>query len=114
MITLAPVDITKLAGLIGVTEDEAKMWADDLAELADNCLSGLDPTVAKKALFYFAAYYLSVGEGDMTSESLGDASMSFAARKGGMSASPYGKMALGLAPCLASLQPAKQYTAWLL
>ena len=113
MTTLTPTEITQLANAIGVDEATVTSWSTDLGVVADDCLSGLDPSAASKALYYLTAYFINSQGGQVTSESLGDASISYAARVGGMAADTYGRMALAFAPCLASLQPSKKYDVWL-
>ena len=112
--TLTPTEITQLATAIGVDEATVTIWSTDLGTVADGCLSELDPATASKALYYLTAYFINSQGGQVTSESLGDASISYAEKVGGMAADTYGRMALAFAPCLASLQPTKQYSVWLI
>lgn len=113
MTTLTPTEITQLANAIGVDETTVTNLSNDLGLIADDCLSSLDPAKASKALYYLTAYFVNQDGGEVTSDSLGDASMSWAERTGGMAADTYGSMALAFAPCLASMEPSKKYTAWL-
>ena len=88
-------------------------WWDDLSAIAADCLATLDPTQRDLALYYLTGYYIRSDKGQVTSESLGDASMSYAQRQASMTADPYGKMALSIAPCLAGLSVTRQMTVWL-
>lgn len=111
MITLN--DPQKLADMLGVPVSVVNNWAEDLSVLADACLSSLAPATAERALYYLVAYWIDAGAGEVQSESLGDASISYAAKRGGMQANQYGKMALSFAPCLAAISPTKQHRVWL-
>ena len=102
-----------LANRLGVDVQLVNDWAADLSTLADSCLSSLAPQQAERALYYLVAYWIDVSGGEVSSESLGDASVSYANKKGGMQANQYGKMALLFAPCLAAISPTKQYRVWL-
>lgn len=107
MTTLA--DPQALADELGVDVTTVNQWAADLDLVAGDCLSSLDSAKAERALYYLTAYFIGQQSGQMTSESLGDASMSYAERKDGMSADPYGRMALNFAPCLINVSPRKEY-----
>jgi len=89
-------------------------WIDDLAVMAADCLESLNAAQQEMALRYLVAHYLSGANKDgkeLTSESLGDASWTFASVSGeGLRTSNYGKLALQVAPCLVSLGADKRYT----
>ena len=106
-------DPQALADRLGVDVSLVNDWAADLSVIADACLSSLAPVTAERALYYLVAYWIDVSAGEVQSESLGDASVSYAQKKGGMQANQYGKMALSFAPCLAAISPTKQYRVWL-
>jgi len=106
-------DPQALADRLGVDVSLVNDWAADLSVIADACLSSLDPAKAERALYYLVAYWIDVSGGEVSSESLGDASISYAAKRGGMQANQYGKMALMFAPCLAAISPTKQHRVWL-
>ena len=106
-------DPQKLADMLGVQVSVVNDWAADLSVIADACLSSLAPVTAERALYYLVAYWIDVSGGEVSSESLGDASVSYAQKQGGMQANQYGKMALLFAPCLAAISPTKQYRVWL-
>ncbi len=106
-------DPQALASRLGVDVQLVNDWAADLSLLANACLSSLAPATAERALYYLVAYWIDVSGGEVSSESLGDASISYAAKRGGMQANQYGKMALSFAPCLAAISPTKQYRVWL-
>lgn len=102
-----------LADELGVDLTTVNEWASDLSVVADGCLSTLDPTKAERALYYLTGYWINSERGVVTSETLGDASMSWAERQGGMQGDAWGKMAVMFAPCLASVSPTKQMRVWL-
>jgi len=106
-------DPQALADRLGVDVSLVNDWAADLSALADDCLSSLDPAKAERALYYLVAYWIDAGAGEVQSKSLGDASVSYARKSGGMQSNQYGKMALMFAPCLASVSPTKKYAVWL-
>lgn len=106
-------DPQALADRLGVDVSLVNDWAADLSVIADACLSSLAPVTAERALYYLVAYWIDVSGGEVSSESLGDASVSYEAKRGGMQANQYGKMALLFAPCLASVSPTKKYGVWL-
>lgn len=106
-------DPQALADALGVDVATVNAWATDLSVVADGCLSTLDPVKAERALYYLTGYWINNEAGTVTSESLGDASMSWAERKGGMAGDPWGKMALMFAPCLAAVSPTSQMRVWL-
>lgn len=106
-------DPQALADRLGVDVQLVNDWAADLSLLANACLSSLAPQQAERALYYLVAYWIDVSGGEVQSKSLGDSSVSYAQKKGGMQANQYGKMALSFAPCLVAISPTKQYRVWL-
>lgn len=99
--------------LTGTSLDAAVVTAiiDDAALMADSCLSPLSDAVQEAALKWLSAHLVSSsgGEGQVSSEKLGDASVTYARGTlgDGVSGTMYGQQAIALAPCLAYLGRAK-------
>ena len=104
----------QLADELGVPLATVNRWADDLNEIAKDCLNKLDVEKRKLALWYLVAFMIQQSQKEVVSESVDDASRSFSVTDKDAKANPYGRMALQLAPCLAATMGIKQYTVRLL
>lgn len=99
--------------LTGTELPEAVVTAiiDDAALMANDCLSPLSAEVQEAALKWLSAHLVasSDGEGQVSSEKLGDASVTYARGTlgDGISGTMYGQQAIALAPCLAYLGRAR-------
>ena len=104
----------QLADELGVPLATVNRWADDLHEIAKDCLNKLDTDKQKMALWYLVAFMVQQSQKEVVSESVDDASRSFSVSQKDIALNAYGRIALQLAPCLASICGVKQYTARLL
>lgn len=90
-------------------------WVGDLELLAEDCIKNLSPEKQRAAIRYLLAHFLTLqgadGQGQMQSESFGDASYTFwTGDKGaGSRATRFGSMARTLAPCLGRIMGDKVY-----
>jgi hypothetical protein len=82
--------------------------ADELEIVAASCLETLAEPAKQSALKNLTGYMIDTEIGTITSESLGSASMSYAAKRGSMRANRYGQMAVLFAPCLESIFATKK------
>ena len=103
----------ELADELGVSVAIVNRYADDLHLIAKDCLHKLDGNLRKKALWYLTAFVVQHSQKEVVSESVDDASRSFAVSQKDMAQNMYGRMALALAPCLGKIG-VKQYTVRLL
>lgn len=98
-----PADVTALTGS-GFPEPVVQAFIDDAVLIAEKCISAMPEARQKSVLKWLAAHLIaSTDEGGVrTSESLGDASESFARAKMGdaLKGTVYGQQAIALAPCL--------------
>lgn len=97
-----------LAGELGVQVEYVESLADELEIVAASCLGTLAEPAKSSALKNLTGYMIDTELGAVTSESLGSASMSFAAKRGSMRANRYGQMAVLFAPCLESIFATKK------
>lgn len=95
-------------------------WLANVDVLAADCLAQLDSDKKQRARLNLLAHFLILngqdGQGQVASESLGDASWTFKSASGasgatGSQATRFGAIAKSLAPCLGSVMGDKQYGA---
>lgn len=107
---MTPQELQLIADQAGASIGLIESWYDDLKVIYADCLDTLDTAKKNLALKYLILHFASNSGGQaVTSYRLGDESWGYKDAGQGMNATSYGRLAVSIAPCLASADVGRRY-----